>query len=161
MKKLIFMSLLGASMFNLMSDAMAQDIGSRVSEHQGVYIPGLGDIMGAIQMRHAKLWFAGIKGNWQLAAYELDEIKEGFEDAAKFQPDFKGRPILHMVQEITTRPLSDLQEAIETKNTEKFAIKFGQLTNACNSCHQASGYGFISIQRPKQPPFSNQRFEMR
>lgn len=24
-----------------------------------VYTPGLGDIMGAIQMRHAQLWFAG------------------------------------------------------------------------------------------------------
>ena len=33
------------------------------------YKPGLGDIMGAIQMRHAKLWFAGKSLNWQLAAY--------------------------------------------------------------------------------------------
>ena len=36
------------------------------------YTPGLGDFMGQIQMRHAKLWFAGKAKNWQLAAYELD-----------------------------------------------------------------------------------------
>lgn len=38
------------------------------------YIPGLGEIMAATQMRHAKLWFAGQAGHWPLAAYELDEL---------------------------------------------------------------------------------------
>jgi hypothetical protein len=34
------------------------------------------------QMRHAKLWFAGQAANWPLAAYELDELHEGMQDAA-------------------------------------------------------------------------------
>jgi hypothetical protein len=42
------------------------------------YVPGLGELMSANQMRHAKLWFAGEAGNWPLAAYDLDELKEGF-----------------------------------------------------------------------------------
>ena len=46
------------------------------------YNPGLGEFMTATQLRHAKLWFAGKDNNWDLAAYEIDEIKEGFEDAA-------------------------------------------------------------------------------
>ncbi len=40
----------------------------------------------------AKLWFAGTGKNRQLAAYELDELKEASEDAAKYQPEFKGSP---------------------------------------------------------------------
>src|SRR6202790_4123196 len=45
------------------------------------YAPGLGDFMTATQLRHAKLWFAGKENNWDLAAYEIDEIMEGLEDA--------------------------------------------------------------------------------
>src|SRR4051812_29415329 len=50
------------------------------------YIPGLGEIMTLQQMRHLKLWFASQAGNWSLADYELDELKEGFEDVVKYSP---------------------------------------------------------------------------
>ena len=51
------------------------------------YAPGLGQFMTATQLRHAKLWFAGKMNNWDLAAYEIDEIKEGLEDVKKgFRP---------------------------------------------------------------------------
>src|SRR6185436_14804061 len=44
---------------------------------------GLGEIMALQQMRHIKLWYAGSSANWELAAYELDELKEGFDDVLK------------------------------------------------------------------------------
>src|SRR5262245_58005265 len=34
------------------------------------YVPGLGEIMSLQQMRHAKLWLVGSRGNWDLAGYE-------------------------------------------------------------------------------------------
>jgi len=124
------------------------------------YTPGLGDFMGQVQMRHAKLWFAGKAKNWQLAAYELDEIKEAFEDAAKYQPNFKGKPIAAMIGPITARPITQLEKAIDAKDTVRFAKAFDSLSNACTSCHQAAGHGFIAIQRPSFPPLTNQRFEL-
>ncbi len=51
--------------------------------------PGLGEIMSVIQQHHAKLYYAGSLENWELADYQLDEIKEGLEDAAKYHPQFK------------------------------------------------------------------------
>src|SRR6202051_2701492 len=54
------------------------------------YAPGLGEFMTATQLRHAKLWFAGKENNWDLAAYEIDEIMEGLEDAARLYPTFAG-----------------------------------------------------------------------
>jgi hypothetical protein len=54
------------------------------------YAPGLGEFMTAMQLRHAKLWFAGRAKNWDLAGYEIDEIKEGLEDAAKQFPPMTG-----------------------------------------------------------------------
>lgn len=124
------------------------------------YTPGLGEFMSAIQVRHAKLWFAGQGKNWPLAAYELDELKEAFEDAAKYQPNFKGKPIAAMIGPITTRPITQLEKAIDAKDTVRFAKAFDSLSNACTSCHQDAGYGFIAIQRPSFPPLTNQRFEL-
>lgn len=49
---------------------------------QDTYRPPLGDIMGAIQLRHIKLWFAGKLGNWELTTYEVGEIKASLENAA-------------------------------------------------------------------------------
>lgn len=122
------------------------------------YKPGLGDMMGAIQMRHAKLWFAGKSHNWELAAYEISEIKEGFDSAVKFQPDFKGRPVAQMLEEATLQPIKSLEKAVETKNPALFAKAFDQLTGACNSCHQAAGFQFISIRKPSASPFTNQDY---
>lgn len=122
------------------------------------YVPGLGDLMGAIQLRHAKLWFAGAAQNWPLAAYEIDELKEGFEDAARFQPNFKGKPIAQMIDSIAAQPLSNLERAIDAKDEAGFVREFDALSRTCNACHQVNGYSFIAIQRPTASPLTNQRF---
>ncbi|ADR33085.1 hypothetical protein Sulku_0418 [Sulfuricurvum kujiense DSM 16994] len=123
------------------------------------YTPGLGDMMGAVQIRHAKLWFAGQNQNWKLATYELDEIKEGLEDAAVYHPIFKGKPIAKMMKISIAPALDQVEESIKQKNSSQFIKAFETLSNACTSCHKNSGYGFIVIERPSTPPFSNQRFK--
>lgn len=122
------------------------------------YVPGLGEMMGAIQLRHAKLWYAGKVRNWELADYELGEIKEAFVDAATYQPVFKGRPVAEMLQPITNDAIVSVEKAIEAKNAAQFSKAFDHLSNACNTCHKSAGYGFISIQRPTTEPLTNQRF---
>jgi hypothetical protein len=123
------------------------------------YTPGLGELMSANQMRHAKLWFAGQAGNWPLAAYELDELREGFADVLAYQPHFKGKPIDKLLKPMTEPALAGLEAAIAAKDRARFEAAFDDLSHACSSCHQDLGYGFIAIQRPTAPPFSNQRFE--
>jgi hypothetical protein len=51
-----------------------------------IFTPGLGEFMTFTQVRHAKLWLAGNAGNWELADYEIDELKEGLENVAKYVP---------------------------------------------------------------------------
>jgi hypothetical protein len=53
------------------------------------YEPGLGEFMTATQLRHAKLWFAGRESNWDLAAYEIDEIREGLDEARRLHPTLR------------------------------------------------------------------------
>ena len=122
------------------------------------YTPGLGEIMTLQQMRHAKLWFAGAARNWELADYELDELREGFDDVARLRPMHEGVPVGEMAGKLTAGPLQALDEAVKKKDAAAFARSFDQLTAACNSCHRAAQHGFIRIQRPAAPPVSNQVF---
>ena len=122
------------------------------------YEPGLGEFMTATQLRHAKLWFAGKNNNWALAAYEIDEIKEGLEDAAKYHANNDGVPVAELIKSIIDPRLEHLEKAIEGKSNTQFVAAFDELTNGCNSCHAKAGKPFIRIQRPSEPPLSNQNF---
>jgi hypothetical protein len=124
------------------------------------YLPGLGEMMGLQQMRHVKLWFAGQAENWELADYELDELGEGFDDIVKFHPTHKDSPVAPKdgVPRMMSEPLKTLRGAVEKKDAAAFAQAYDALTAACNSCHQATNFGFNAVQRPATNPYPNQMF---
>jgi hypothetical protein len=122
------------------------------------YVPGLGEVMSLQQMRHAKLWLAGESGNWALAAYELDELREGFHDAVALHPSYEGIPVAALIDRLTPAPLEAIGKAIEAKDSASFRKSFDGLTQTCNACHRAANHGFIVITRPSGPAFSNQSF---
>lgn len=120
------------------------------------YGPRLSDIMGATQLRHIKLWYAGAQANWPLAQYELGQIKESFQDAMTFYP---GLPVSNM--STMAKPASGIATAVQAKDKAAFARSYNQMTAACNACHQAQGYGSIAIRVPTGSPFSDQIFPPR
>ena len=122
------------------------------------YEPGLGEFMMATQLRHAKLWFAGKSHNWDLAAYEIDEIKEGLEDATRLHSTVDGVPVAEMIKTIINPRTERLEKAVKGKNNTEFIAAFDELTNGCNSCHAGASKPFIRIQRPTEPPLTNQNF---
>ena len=122
------------------------------------YEPGLGEFMTATQLRHAKLWFAGKQNNWDLAAYEIDEIKEGLEDAARLHRTFDGVPVAEMIKTIIDPRIEELEKAVRAKSSAKFSVAFDELTSGCNSCHAGANKPFIRIQRPTESPLTNQNF---
>ena len=125
------------------------------------YVPGLGEIMTLTQMRHVKLWFAGQNANWPLASYELDELNEGLDDAAKFHPTHKDAelPIPQLIDKIMKAPLQQLEKAVKAQNSDSFIKAFDGLTEGCNACHQATKFGFNVVTRPTSNPYSNQLFQ--
>jgi hypothetical protein len=131
-----------------------------VSTPVSSYAPGLGELMSLNQMRHAKLWFAGEAENWRLAAYELDELKEGFDDVVLYHPEHKDSPVPigEAVAKIMTEPLAGVGRAIEAKDRAEFVRAFDALTDGCNRCHQATNFGFNVVRRPASNPYSNQSF---
>ena len=124
------------------------------------YEPSLGDIMARQQMRHIKLWFAGDAGNWKLAAYELGELRDGFDEIVQYHKTHKESPVPidDAIETIVKEPLSELAKAIEKKDRTEFRKTFEAVTDACNACHQATNYDALVIVRPKANPYSNQVF---
>jgi len=122
------------------------------------YTPGLVEFMIHVQSHHAKLWLAGNARNWDLADYQVDELKELLEEIAKKVPEYKGTPAGQMIEAATMPPISDIEGAIKARDSAKFAAAFDSLTAACNACHEAAKRGFIVIQRPATSPFPNQSF---
>jgi hypothetical protein len=132
--------------------------GARVSAEP--YVPGLGEIMSLQQMRHAKLWLAGEARNWKLAAYEVKELGEGFDDVVKFHPTHEGSPVApkDAIPRMVTMPLEDLRQAVEKQAPDAFVTAYDALTAACNNCHEATDFGFNHVQRPATNPYPNQVF---
>lgn len=124
------------------------------------YVPGLGEMMSLQQMRHVKLWFAGQADNWDLAAYEIDELGEGFDDVVKFHPTHKDSPVApkDAIPRMVTEPLTDLRAAVNQKDSRAFEQAYDALTASCNNCHQATNFGFNRVQRPTLNPYPNQIF---
>jgi hypothetical protein len=122
------------------------------------YIPGLGEFMGRIQVDHAKIWLAGEARNWDLAGYQLGELKEVFSDVQDLVPRYQNVPVGDMIDAIITGTITELEAAIAKRDFNSFSVSFDKLTGACNSCHQAANRGYIAIRRPTQSMFSNQDF---
>ena len=119
----------------------------------GNSVPSLGDIMGNIQLRHIKLWYAIEFKNWQLLDYELGLTKESLFNAAIL---YRNIPVEYVGA--ADKPLNALQEAAKSKDGSKLKRGFADLTAACNSCHEAAQVGFIVIETPTSSPFSDQKF---
>jgi hypothetical protein len=119
------------------------------------YSPGVGEFMSSIQMHHAKLWFAGKNENWELADFEMEEIRESLDDIQQYcadSPSIKPLPMIFS-------PLDSVKRAISEKNIGLFKTSFNLLTNTCNSCHKAANHAFNVIRIPDTPPVTNQVFE--
>jgi hypothetical protein len=126
--------------------ACAQD-----SAEEAGGLPHLSEIMAQQQMRHIKLWFAGDAANWPLADYELDQLKDGFDDVAKLLGG-------DLAQQHVGGALSGLEKAIESKDHAAFVAAFDRLSADCNACHGTLDHAFIVIQRPVLLPYGDQNF---
>lgn len=118
------------------------------------YKPGLGEFMSGIQVHHAKLYFAGINENWELADFEIHEIMESLEDIPKYCADREEVKDIHIINPA----IDSVSEAIRLKDIILFKKTYSLLTNTCNDCHKATKHAFNVVKVPDTPIFSNQDF---
>jgi cytochrome c553 len=115
----------------------------------------LNDLMVATQIRHFKVWYAGLVENWPLANYELGQIRQAIADAKRVYAN-KGDSKSDMAA--MSEPSDELDQAIKAKDIDKFHKAYAKLTAACNTCHEATGFGFIKIREPRLSPMETSPF---
>jgi hypothetical protein len=135
-------------------DSLEHQIDSLSKRIDSAYAPGLGEFMVSIQLHHAKLWFAGKNGNWELANFELGEIQEDLDDIQHYNKD---RPEIKELPMIFS-PLDSIRTAVDHKDAPGFNRSFTFLTITCNNCHQVTKHGFNKIKIPDSQPVTNQVF---
>jgi mono/diheme cytochrome c family protein len=116
-------------------------------------LASLGDLMGFVQMRHIKRWYAGKAKNWGLARYELAQLEDTLSRAAV---RYVNIPVEYIIK--AGKPLGDMRDAATAKDAAKFMRGYSELTAACNACHTAGDVGFIHIQPPTASPYSDQAY---
>lgn len=159
MKFYTFLFLLFIMMACNRSDTNTRQLQARIDSLQqklnNTYKPGFGEFMSGIQVHHAKLWFAGLNENWELADFEIHEIMEALEGLQKFQPERKETKSLPMLNPA----LDSVNNAIQQKDPASFKNSYTLLTAACNNCHKEVDYSFNEVKNPETPPFTNQVFK--
>jgi cytochrome c553 len=131
---------------------------SAIGEPAKPYEPGLSEFMMVVQSHHTKLWLAGNARNWELADYQVDELKEVLEDIVERIPVYKEVPVGKLIETSAMPAIGDIETAIKARDGKAFASAFDKLTAACNACHEAANRGFIVVQRPAASAFPNQSF---
>lgn len=124
-------------------------------------VPELGQQMLELQIRHARLWFAGTGGDWTLAAFQLGELREALDAIVETNPDhetIQPERLADVLPAMMKPSLKNLQDAIDARSPEKFGVAYDQLTASCNACHTAHSFTFNQFKRPVTPFLDNQRY---
>src|SRR4030095_5180886 len=102
--------------------------------------PGLGEYMTTIQLHMGKLWFAAKASNWELANYELDELKETMEAAKSLNVEKNGVKISAVLDSVLQTQVAQLAESIKRDSPAEFQKSYDETLSACNGCHTEAGY---------------------
>jgi hypothetical protein len=115
----------------------------------GGYLLSVSDLMiGTIQPRHERLWRAQQQHSWEFTAYELGNLHGAFGRLARAHPTVDNVSFPDMIASVTDQPFAALKSAIQAKDDAAFAKAYSDLTEACNSCHQALNHGVVAIGVP-------------
>ena len=126
--------------------------------------PGLDDLMTMmVQPRHIKLLAAAQQKNWELAAFQLNELKASFRRIGQYIPTYRTLPMDSSVASIITPKIDAVDAAIKASNPAQFTAAYAELTTACNQCHQAMEHAFLVMKVPSaaaMTAFIDQEFDV-
>jgi len=111
--------------------------------------PGFDDVMTMmVQPRHIKLHAAAEAENWELAAFELRELRSSFRRIGQYLPKYRDKSLDESVANIMNPSLQAADEAIKAKDAKAFKAAYGNLTDGCNACHVYMEHAFLVMKVP-------------
>ncbi len=119
-------------------------------------VPDQSHAMHDVDYHFTNLWFAAQHSNWPLAQFYFNETRSHLRWAVRIIPvrkDKAGQPIKleEILQSVENSPLKQLDEAIKSKDREKFVAAYEFTLTGCYACHKASDKPFLRPRIPEHP----------
>lgn len=116
-------------------------------------------LMGQMQHFSHKLDLSIRHENLELVDFYAHEIEETLEATTGIEA-YHGKPVGELTEAMLTPAFERFEQAVDAESGgwENIDDRFGELVDACNTCHQATEYGFINVQRTDANPYM-QSFE--
>jgi hypothetical protein len=115
------------------------------------------EVMGRLERHHAKWWLAGQAGHAELAAFYLHEMEEAMEELAHAGVvEENGVDVSALVGVYGMPVIHALEQRLEREGVAAMHADAAVLVANCNSCHAATGHGFIQVQVPVGATFPGQ-----
>jgi hypothetical protein len=151
-------TILGTSSLGIAAMAIAQDSEDKpapaapaaTTTPAPAFTPGFADLMSMlIQPRHVKLYYAGMRKNWELAAFEARGLSTAFRRIAQTIPNYRDSgSVDEAVESMMAPAIKAIDAAIAAGDSKQFAKAYGDLTAGCNACHGYMEYPFLVIRVP-------------
>src|SRR5262245_41259902 len=118
-------------------------------------VPDQSHAMKDVGYHFANLWFAGLKRNWPLAKFYLDETRSHLKWAVRIIPVRKTKAgeldLRGILEAVDNTLVSQIQKAIEKQDATQFGDAYKQTIEGCYSCHKASEKPYLRPHIPEQP----------
>lgn len=129
-----------------------QTRGTGAGEH-----PELAESMALLQRYTHKLSLAVTARNAELARFYQHELEEVSEEIGEEIPVYEGHEVAKLMSSMLDPQIEAMEQAVAAGDWPRCGELVGTLTQACNSCHQATEHAFIHIAAAPANPF-NQKF---
>jgi hypothetical protein len=121
--------------------------------------PAMDDLMTMlVQPRHMKLYYAGQAKNWQLAAFQINELRGALARIGRTIPNYRNINVDTAVASIFADKLKAVDAAVKAADLAQFNAAYGEMTAACNDCHKGMEHAFLVIKVPDSGNFPDQEF---
>ena len=104
-----------------------------------------GELMIEVGVRFAHASREAAAGSWELATYDLHELREAFEDDLLTKTWADNPTMKHEASGFLAGPLAQLEATARTRDEGTWASSFAATTKGCNACHTAGHVAFIVI----------------
>jgi hypothetical protein len=111
-------------------------------------VPGLGEVMSRVGQRFEMAGRAAKANRFEMAAFEVGELKELFETEvprAALPKEGPTAQIPSMAKAFLETVPPDLSRAAASRDPAVFGAAFQRAAAMCNACHQASAKAFIQV----------------
>ena len=109
--------------------------------------PGLTVLMPLVGQRYWKLYYAAKAGNWEMALYQVQQIRELMETGAFTRPQYKND-----LQSFMEGYLEPIEDAIADKDWSAFDEAFSDGIAGSKMYHDKNERPYIRWKLPDHPP---------